>query len=99
MPCHPMIGPDGKGNGFICSRGRREKPKCFFCGKPSTSLCDFPTKALKDFRRDVSTSKTCDRPLCNTCRVKIGIDTDICPDHDKQEAIDLIFNGGGNQNG
>ena len=94
MPCNFYHDPEGRFSMVICSRGRREKPKCFFCGNPSTSLCDFPTKALKDFRRDVETSKTCDRPLCNSCRVKIGIDTDICPDHDKEEAIELIFNGG-----
>jgi len=89
MPCYKIDSPGMVA--FVCCRGKRETKPCFFCGNPSTSLCDFPRHALDDFRRDIFGSKTCDRPLCNDCRVKIGVDTDICPDHDKQKAIELIF--------
>lgn len=56
---------------FICSRGRRSKPKPCACGAPSAFLCDGP-KGAKG-------GKTCDAPLCARCRVRTGPHTDLCP--------------------
>lgn len=63
MPC--VI----KDNMIICSR--REKPKCFYCGQPSTLLCDFR----------YMNGKTCDRPTCRYCAVRVGPDKDYCNMH------------------
>jgi hypothetical protein len=60
---------------FIC--GRRRVAPCMTegCGKPHTSLCDYPlTGSLK--------GKTCDRKMCDGCRVKQpGKNRDYCRAH------------------
>jgi hypothetical protein len=60
---------------FIC--GRRRVAPCMTegCGRPHTSLCDFPlTGSLK--------GKTCDRKMCDRCRVRQpGKNRDYCPVH------------------
>jgi hypothetical protein len=48
---------------FLC--GRRRVAPCMTegCGRPHTTLCDYPlTGSLK--------GKTCDRKMCDGCRVK-----------------------------
>lgn len=60
---------------IICGRGRSRRPEpCFYCGGPSTSLCDHPV-----FRRNVK--QTCDTPMCDGCKKSIGEDVDLCRSH------------------
>ena len=84
MPCHFYTDPEGRFSMVMCSRGRKEPPKCSVCGKPATYFCDYP----------VNRFKTCDAPLCKDCRAHVGMDTDLCPLHDTPEAIEKIFKGG-----
>jgi hypothetical protein len=77
MPCERYVSPDGSLSMIICSRGPKKTVLCHYCGKPSTSLCDYP----------IGNGKTCDRPMCNTCRNKIGPDLDVCRDHNNMADI------------
>ncbi len=75
----------------LCSRGQRPtKPKpCYKCGKPSTRLCDF----RKIIVRDLPTV-TCDRPMCDDCTTRDGVDTDYCQEHRQRRLIwDSAANG------
>jgi hypothetical protein len=60
---------------FVC--GRRRVAPCMTegCGRPHTALCDYPlTGSLK--------GKTCDRKMCDACRVRqAGVDRDYCRAH------------------
>ena len=87
MPCDFFRSPDGKMVGVICSRGRHEVKRCAYCGKPATILCDYP----------LPSGKTCDRPMCNKCRTKIGPDLDVCRVHNNPSDIAITLSGG-NQN-
>jgi hypothetical protein len=59
---------------IICT-GRTVQPRCFYCGKPSGYLCDFPV-LIKGKK------KTCDRKLCEGCRRSgISKDIDFCREH------------------
>jgi hypothetical protein len=70
MGCRPL-----PGGGFACGRGRRTAPPCVGCGRPSVARCDFKLSGKAEGR-------TCDRPLCATCRVRqSGGDIDYCPAH------------------
>lgn len=70
MPCEIRKTKDGQFAAVICSRGSRV-PKCKFCEKQSTKLCDFP----------LSKDRTCDAPMCNEHAKKQGPNLDTCPDH------------------
>jgi hypothetical protein len=64
---------------FIC--GRRRAAPCVTenCGRPHTSLCDFPLTGKLS-------GKTCDRKMCDNCRVKQpGKNRDYCRAHDEIE--------------
>lgn len=72
MPCHPIHDDQGRQVGIACTRGPRVKA-CFYCGRPSTSLCDWPLGG-----------KTCDKPMCVGCRnhhPELG-DVDYCRTHE-----------------
>lgn len=77
MPCERYVSPDGQTVAIICSRGRRAAKPCHYCGKPSTSLCDYP---IRD-------GKTCDKPMCNYCKTNVGPDLDVCREHNNPEDI------------
>lgn len=47
---------------------------CSVCQGMSGYLCDYP----------LSSGKTCDRPLCESCRIKFGARLDYCPEHLKE---------------
>lgn len=75
------------GVAIICSRGRRRRT-CSTpgCGRRVVALCDFRLTGAK-------AGKTCDRPLCALCAVRMGRhesgedkgDTiDYCPAHAEQ---------------
>ena len=81
MPCDLNRSPDGRLAYVICSR-RQRKP-CHICGKPSVSLCDYP----------LPNGKTCDKPMCNSCRNTIGPDLDVCREHNNP--IDIAKTKGG----
>jgi len=78
MPCEQYVSPDGTLSMIICSRGQRKAVPCHYCGKPSISLCDYPR----------GNGKTCDKPMCNKCKTKIGLDLDVCREHNN--AADII---------
>ena len=65
MPC------EIKGNMIICSRGARRAPKCSFCEKVSTKLCDYP----------IEKGRTCDSPICDEHAKHHSPNVDTCPRH------------------
>lgn len=65
MPCNYLISESGKIIGVACSRGKNQK-KCYICGKPAVSLCDYPG---------------CDKPMCREHSHRIGYDNDVCKEH------------------
>jgi hypothetical protein len=69
MPCRPLMQGD-KQVGFICGRGLKP-PKCKWCEKPSTKLCDYP----------VTQDRTCDAPMCNEHAKSQAANIDTCPSH------------------
>lgn len=63
----------GKGNfAFVCSRGRKAKPKCK-CGREARYQCDDET----------APGQTCDAYICPTCATwaRKKVDTHYCPEH------------------
>jgi hypothetical protein len=80
MACEHIT--DKHGTTFICCGSRRRPPKCKFCSKPSTKLCDFPIHGSKK-------GKTCDAPICDDHATSVGEDRDFCPPHSKQEELQL----------
>lgn len=82
MPCERFRAPDGT-LVIACSRGvkKRRAPMCSVCRSiPSTKLCDGP---------GTRPGKTCDKPLCHNCAKHVHPDTDYCPEHARQLALDL----------
>jgi hypothetical protein len=55
-----------------CARGPK---KCFYCGRDSEILCDFP----------MSWGGTCDKPCCGLCSKRIAPNTDYCQAHAKEK--------------
>ena len=60
-----------RGNMIICSRGAKRPPKCAFCEKVSTKLCDYP----------LDRQHTCDMPMCDDHAKHQGPNVDTCPNH------------------
>lgn len=54
---------------IIC--GPKKIPTCSFCGSLAGLECDFPARPRK----------TCDKPICRACAIRIGPNVDFCPDH------------------
>ena len=71
MGCEPIY-TNGNVTGFMCSIGRKERLRCYICGKPATKLCDHREK-----------EGTCDRPMCKEHTHHIGKDTDLCAEHNE----------------
>ena len=63
---------------ILCHSGRRPEPKCYVCGRPAPYLCDY----VLEFGLE---NPTCDRPLCEQHRIKIGSGIDYCPEHGKKQ--------------
>jgi len=59
---------------ILCHSGSRPEKKCYICGHPAPYLCDY----VLEFGLE---NPTCDRPMCNAHRVKIGNDIDYCLEH------------------
>ena len=74
MPCRTV--KFGNSTAIICGSRSRTK-KCFYCGKPSECLCDFPVGKTKAGKK-----KDCDRPLCAKCSQKgVSANVDFCREH------------------
>lgn len=74
MNCKRLQDEKGKVTGFACGRFRKPKP-CFYCGKNSAFLCDYPVKKSGKL-------KTCDVPLCADCTQKgVSPGVDFCKPH------------------
>ena len=73
MTCEWIQLPGG-GTAIVKFSGRR-KPKPCACGRPSTLLCDWKTRATP---HDIA---TCDAPLCDRCTYSPAKDKDLCPKH------------------
>jgi len=69
MTCELHKDENGQVNKIVCRRG---PPRCYFCGKPSTKLCDFPTGTGLG---------TCDAQMCVSCATTVGPNLDYCPTH------------------
>lgn len=70
MNCTPIKLPNGM-NVIVCGRKPR-RPRCSNCGaKGAERECDWK----------LSESKTCDKPLCLTCRFSPAPEKDLCPTH------------------
>ena len=69
----------GDGAMFLCSRwgGATTPPKCHYCSRPSSKLCDWPTEVAPVGKYPA----TCDRPLCGECVVVAGPNQDHCRIH------------------
>jgi len=70
MVCEVRKAKDGQFT-IVCSRGAKRPPKCYFCKKQSTKLCDYP----------VTRTKTCDAPMCDEHAKRQGANLDTCPNH------------------
>jgi len=74
MPCTYIKLADG--NVAIVRHAKARAPKCRFCFKPSTKLCDAVVgKTLG------GEAITCDAPICIDCARQVGPDKDFCPKH------------------
>jgi len=73
------------GNGasaIVCTRGsvsQKVNSRCA-CGRVANLLCDYPLKGPK-------AGKTCDRPLCMLCAIRVSVGKDYCPAHARAEGI------------
>lgn len=74
------------GVAIVCSRGSRSRKQCSVpgCGKRVERECDAPV-----FRGSRYQPATCDRALCATCAVRIGVSrdgdsVDFCPPHARE---------------
>lgn len=54
----------------------RDVPRCRFCRRAATVLCDWPDPTRK--------SRTCDRQLCRFCAVHVAGGKHRCPDHKEE---------------
>ena len=61
----------GEIEAIVCGP-RRPRRRCA-CGRWATRECDYPAPHRK--------SKTCDKPLCDVCAVRVGPNRDYCPGH------------------
>lgn len=74
MPCSHVKFPDG--TVAIVKHGKARGPKCRFCSKVSTKLCDaIVGKTLG------GAQITCDAPMCSWHARPVGGDKDFCPQH------------------
>lgn len=66
------------GAGFTAITCGGRAPACSVpgCGRESTAACDYPV--VRRGRKG-----TCDKKLCDRCRVRQGDDIDFCPPHSK----------------
>ena len=74
MPCTTIKFPDG--TVAIVRHARVRQPKCQFCPRESSKMCDAVVgKTLG------GESITCDARCCTDCARQVGSDKDFCPKH------------------
>lgn len=62
---------------IMCSRGKKSLPNCSICGtRDASQLCDFILPV-----GDIGHKRTCDAPLCISCRYTPDGKQDFCPTH------------------
>lgn len=62
------------GGGVALVHTSRPTKACSICeSRLAAYVCDFPTPSRK--------TRTCDKPLCDQCRVSPEPDIDYCPTH------------------
>lgn len=97
MVCTPII-KDGKRIGFVCGPAPRGR-NCSACGRfvrgRDVLLCDYPSDKKKRFGTVARprNSKTCDKPLCSSCAVHVGLNRDYCPSHKEAPAQGELLDG------
>lgn len=72
MACNVYRAPDGT-TIIACTRGESHVHRCA-CGRVARFQCDFQLRGAK-------AGKTCDRWLCEGCRVSQGAERDYCLAH------------------
>lgn len=73
MPCEHVKFPNGT-TAILCTpRARRRKCSNGRCVAWASRECDFPNPKRA--------SRTCDKPLCENCAIRIGDNVDHCPGH------------------
>lgn len=77
--CNVSKGPGGE-TIITCTRGSHVH-RCA-CGRPARYQCDYQLTGSK-------AGKTCDRWLCDRCRVSMGGDKDLCLAHARMEGKTL----------
>jgi hypothetical protein len=79
MPCSRVTFPDG--SVAIVKHAKTRAPRCRFCSKGSSKLCDFEVaKTL------AGVPITCDAPICGACaRPAPNPNQDFCPKHSRKK--------------
>jgi hypothetical protein len=78
MACETL--DDGKGGTYIVCMRRVRSKRCLDCGRSGAAfLCDGPKTPLRYPRK--SGSRTCDKPICQTCATEVGPDRHVCREH------------------
>jgi len=67
--------PIAGGVAIVSRGGRRPACEVVGCRGRADFQCDYPLKGKK-------AGKTCDRHLCERCRISQGGDRDYCPQHE-----------------
>jgi hypothetical protein len=76
MPCSWVKLPGG--GTAIVKHAKARSPKCRFCPRSSTKLCDAVIgKTLG------GGAILCDAPICDSCARPFGPGQDLCPNHSK----------------
>ena len=79
MACEVVQLPGGA-KAIVCGT-RRHKARCR-CGRAAPLLCDWKVEGMEK----VTTTGTCDRPLCSACSTSPAPGKDLCPEHAKAYA-------------
>jgi len=84
MPC--TVIKSGDLTAIVCTRGQRKPPRCRWCRKPGTLLCDGPAR---------KGGGTCDARICPDHATNVGPDRDLCPTCAKGPQQGELFGGHG----
>ena len=87
---HVKVGNDVM---IVCGSGKKptRPPKCAFCDRQSTRLCDFVVSPPQQ----ITHKRTCDAPMCDEHAARVGKIRDLCPRHAKQGQLFKEANANG----
>jgi hypothetical protein len=54
--------------------------RCAHCDRRARKLCDYVIYPMP-LSNPARGPRTCDKPLCDMCAVRVGPNVDYCPDH------------------